>query len=355
MDESDPIGSTKRRVNVHTEHFGNSKERRFPKTKDQKAAEKNSFDLVRTLHEAETENLKPVKPAHKFEVTLEPDNFTEEKFLLYQNYQVHVHHDTPEEATRNGFKRFLCSSPLKRRLKTENGKEQRLGSYHQCYRVDGRLIAMAVLDLLPHCVSGVYFVYHQDFEKWSFGKISAMREAALALEEGYEFYYMGFYIHNCVKMRYKGDYKPQYVLDPESYEWNPLDGELRGLLDKDKYVSLSRVHREMAKDESESKEVKSLEDEWQFLEPSEAADSGLSLIQIGMPGLMKLEDIAFIDLGGIKLSLGRRGTVEMRDLVAWDESPEALLDPTSITGLVAEFAACIGPELAKEVALDFAR
>ena len=45
------------------------------------------------------------------------------------------------------------------------------------------------------------------------GKLSALREAALALEGGYEWYYMGFYIHDCVKMRYKAEYKPQMVLD----------------------------------------------------------------------------------------------------------------------------------------------
>ena len=77
---------------------------------------------------------------------------------------------------------------------------------------------MAILDLLPHCVSGVYFIYHSDFEKWSFGKLSALREAALALEGGYQYYYMGYYIHSCAKMRYKGEYRPQHVLDPESYE-----------------------------------------------------------------------------------------------------------------------------------------
>ena len=49
------------------------------------------------------------------------------------------------------------------------------------------------------------------------GKLSALREAALAREGGYEWYYMGFYIHECVKMRYKAEYGPQMVLDPVSY------------------------------------------------------------------------------------------------------------------------------------------
>lgn len=52
---------------------------------------------------------------------------------------------------------------------------------------------MSVLDLLPGCVSGVYFMYHEDFNQWHLGKVSACREAALALEGGYGHYYMGIF------------------------------------------------------------------------------------------------------------------------------------------------------------------
>lgn len=52
---------------------------------------------------------------------------------------------------------------------------------------------MSVLDLLPHCVSGVYFIYHEDYTKWGLGKLSACREAALAKEGGYRYYYMGVF------------------------------------------------------------------------------------------------------------------------------------------------------------------
>ena len=70
-------------------------------------------------------------------------------------------------------------------------RDKLLGSYHQCYRLDGRLIAMGVLDLLPSAVSSVYLIYHKDFKKWNWGKLSALREIALSLEGGYKFYYMG--------------------------------------------------------------------------------------------------------------------------------------------------------------------
>ena len=35
------------------------------------------------------------------------------------------------------------------------------------------------------------FRYHEDVQEWNFGKLSALREIALALEDGHQYYYMG--------------------------------------------------------------------------------------------------------------------------------------------------------------------
>lgn len=243
------------------------------------------FDLLATLHESEVPKVHPgLTSDHRFEVTLEPDKFTEEKFELFANYQRSVHHEEESEISRSGFKRFLCSSPITRRVE-EDGKN--LGSYHQCYRLDGRLIAMAVLDLLPHAVSGVYFIYHSDFEKWSFGKLSACREAGLALEAGHEYYYMGYYIHSCKKMRYKGDFKPQYVLDNVSLEWDPLDDELKSLMESRKYASMSEERARKAQKQQGGNDVE-MEDEITHPLPLDAMQSGLSLLELGMPGVLSL-------------------------------------------------------------------
>jgi hypothetical protein len=48
------------------------------------------------------------------------------------------------------------------------------------------------------------------------------------------FYYMGFYIHSCPKMRYKGQYAPSFLLCPAAYSWHPIE-KCRELLDKEKY------------------------------------------------------------------------------------------------------------------------
>lgn len=52
-------------------------------------------------------------------------------------------------------------------------------------------------------------------------------------------YYMGFYIHSCPKMRYKGKLQPSFLLCPETYTWHALNDEVRRKLDKSKY---SRLH-----------------------------------------------------------------------------------------------------------------
>ena len=41
---------------------------------------------------------------------------------------------------------------------------------------------MAVIDILPHCVSSVYFMYDSKWERFSLGKLSALREISLARE-----------------------------------------------------------------------------------------------------------------------------------------------------------------------------
>ena len=164
---------------------------------------------------------------------------------------------------------------------------------------------MGVLDLLPHCVSGVYFLYHSDFEKWSFGKLSALREATLALEGEYQYYYMGYYIHSCAKMKYKGEYRPQHVLDPESLEWNPLEGELRSLLDKKRYVSLSRERRR--KDSGNDSDSSSEYPYPTAKEASDAVSNGVSLFDLKVPGVMSEEEMEQYPLG--KQLISGRGQV----------------------------------------------
>ncbi|QDS73562.1 hypothetical protein FKW77_001069 [Venturia effusa] len=314
-----------------------------PKSKEEKAR-RDEFSLIATVHESEFVSVKlPPEPAHKFEVSLEADDFTNEKFELYKNYQHHVHHDALGSISPNGFKRFLCNSPLQR-TSSSGYLPRKLGSFHQCYRLDGRLIAMAVLDLLPHCVSGVYFVYHSDFEQWSFGKISALREASLALEEGYRYYYMGYYIHSCQKMRYKNDYKPQMVLDLADLTWNLLDDQFLALLNQHHYLEPSSLEKK----DSEKPDRQCFDS---AVAACEAVDDGLSLFNVDFPGMMSASELVEqIDLQKITVQLRPDLVLHTENLMDWGEWSIYASDPK---GLIAQIAACVGPEVAREMVISF--
>ncbi|TFK28836.1 arginine-tRNA-protein transferase 1 [Coprinopsis marcescibilis] len=212
-----------------------------------KGRENAPFDLLKSLHEVEHNFLQGAPAKHKFEVILEPSSFTPEKFELFCKYQKDIHKD--DNNSVSGFKRFLVDSPLQEEAIPYTSTPpahlpNNYGSYHQLYRIDGKLVAMAVLDILPQCVSSVYFVYDSLWEHYSMGKISALREASLAYEinkagvSSMEYLYMGYYIHSCQKMRYKGEYSPSYLADPETYEWYPIE-KCTSLLDKNRYACFS--------------------------------------------------------------------------------------------------------------------
>ncbi|KAF9482516.1 hypothetical protein BDN70DRAFT_432045 [Pholiota conissans] len=203
--------------------------------------------LPAAIHEAEEGFHNESETAHTFEVTLEPSSYTDEKFQLYKKYQAEIHKDV--ENSPSGFKRFLVDSPLNTEpipypSEPPDHLPREYGSYHQMYRLDGKLIALGVIDILPKCVSSVYFMYDSTWERYSMGKISALRETSLAREiqeagaSEMGYLYMGFYIYSCQKMRYKGDYAPSYLADPETHEWYPL-ATCTPLLAKHRYACFS--------------------------------------------------------------------------------------------------------------------
>jgi arginine-tRNA-protein transferase len=90
----------------------------------------------------------------------------------------------------------------------------------------------------------VYFFYDPDLMSLSFGTFGALKEIAFVNQlakahSSLKNYYMGFYIHSCVKMRYKGNYSPSYLLCPETYVWRFLDDGVRNKLSQQKFSRLN--------------------------------------------------------------------------------------------------------------------
>ena len=72
-----------------------------------------------------------------------------------------------------------------------------------------RLIAVAVLDRLPRAHSAVYTFYDPAFESRSLGTYCILWQIEAARRAGHEWLYLGYWIAECAKMRYKERFLPQ--------------------------------------------------------------------------------------------------------------------------------------------------
>lgn len=50
------------------------------------------------------------------------------------------------------------------------------GSFHQHYRIDGKLVAVGVVDILPSCLSSVYLYCDPSLKRLNLGVFSAIKE-----------------------------------------------------------------------------------------------------------------------------------------------------------------------------------
>ncbi|KAK6500832.1 Arginyl-tRNA--protein transferase 1, variant 2 [Arthrobotrys conoides] len=328
---------------IHGIDYKRDQVQKYPISREEKRRKRLSpFNVVEKIHESEYATLKaknPLEPAHKFEIVLEENNFTEEKYQLFEHYQKKIHND---EASEGGFKRFLCANPFKPPYSVDD-KGRKIGAYHQCYYLDGRLIAMAVLDLLPDCVSGVYFMYHTDFSQWSFGKLSAVREIALAEEGGYEYYYMGYYIHSCPKMRYKCEYQPAEILDPECYDWHSFNDDFRKILDVKPYYSPSL--ETILTTEGSEQSMTLLKNYYINTKKGISSTHDDTVFTTDMSGVVKLEDISPI-IDDTRILVGRKLAIaEM--ISGWEEMP--IDEPGNAKHKIAEAIATLGLELTPKV------
>jgi arginyl-tRNA--protein-N-Asp/Glu arginylyltransferase len=160
----------------------------------------------------------PVSEAHCYSFAMEADSFSDEKFELYAQYEKAIHNIST--VTPRDFNTDYCNGPLTR---TEvNGLE--MGGFHFTHRIDGRLVAFAVVDITPFGLNSEYFIYDPDLRCLSLGIVGALKEIEFVREsrsESFKFYYMGYYLHSCPKMKYKADFAPSELLCLMTYRWVP--------------------------------------------------------------------------------------------------------------------------------------
>ncbi|HQQ74520.1 MAG TPA: arginyltransferase [Pseudomonadales bacterium] len=116
-------------------------------------------------------------------------------YALFERY-INTRHDDGDmyPASREQYQAFLCA-PWP-------------GTFYLAYYHDTQLLAVSVCDRLTHGYSAVYTFFDPDAHKRSLGVYAVLNQVARAQLEGLDYLYLGYWIKNCQKMRYKTGYRP---------------------------------------------------------------------------------------------------------------------------------------------------
>jgi len=128
-------------------------------------------------------------------ITLSSASFERTDFNLFKKYLEARHGQTAHSFDEEEYYQAYIHSPV----------ETLLARY---WTADGKLVAISYLDSLPLGLSSVYFIFDPDEGKRSLGVYSVFAEADMLRAMEKKWYYLGFWIHDCDKMSYKGNFKP---------------------------------------------------------------------------------------------------------------------------------------------------
>jgi arginine-tRNA-protein transferase len=144
-----------------------------------------------------------MKKCREIEVALKPLQFREE---IFEIYRIHSMNRFGKESDRDEFiySFFMQTCP----------------SMQSEYYLEGRLMAVGFLDRSSHGLSSVYFIYDTEYESYSPGNFSVIKETELTAAMGLDYYYLGYYITQNQSMAYKFNFHPHEQYDWSGGTWN---------------------------------------------------------------------------------------------------------------------------------------
>lgn len=133
------------------------------------------------------------------QVTATEPRLTDEIYLLYSRYITARHADGDMyPPSREQFASFLVNN-------------SRFCEFNE-FRLDGKLLAVAVTDRLSIGLSAVYSFFDPDAPRRSLGRYAILWQIEQARTLGLPALYLGYWIKNCRKMNYKTEYRPLEML-----------------------------------------------------------------------------------------------------------------------------------------------
>lgn len=129
-------------------------------------------------------------------VVVKAAEFDPRHFQLYQRY-LNARHDKPGAdagTTPDDYIKFLGSSWCETMFVE--------------FLIGGQLAAVAVVDVAADGLSAVYTFFDPEFADYSPGVYAVLWQIETAKQSGLEYLYLGYWIKDCRKMRYKIQYQP---------------------------------------------------------------------------------------------------------------------------------------------------
>jgi len=141
------------------------------------------------------------------QVVIKNTEFDERHFQLYSRYQM-ARHDRGDAVaiSRDEFLQFFGS--------------RWCTTWMVEFLIEGRLAAVAVVDVLENALSAVYSFFDPEFDHYSPGVFAVLWQIEAARQRKLEYVYLGFWIEDCRKMCYKIQYQPLQGLIAE--QWQPV-------------------------------------------------------------------------------------------------------------------------------------
>jgi len=208
---------------------------------DDIAAKNNDEETINTSSSGDQESDGSESESYKNRHNSDSQSDLHEDMLAFAS----IYSDKAMKSLKS-YKRFLVSSPLETK------------AMHMNYRINGKLVGVGVLDvprgkanvvtrldhvkvdedhnqnrtqqssLLGLVVSSVYAYFDPRLPLLNIGKITALYEILLTkklqsnmkcIDSSSRYYYLGYYIHSCTKMKYKASYKPSELRNVKQQEW----------------------------------------------------------------------------------------------------------------------------------------
>jgi arginine-tRNA-protein transferase len=146
-----------------------------------------------------------------FIVSLAAPAYTEEKAALYQRYLAFQHGKGDPALEADRYEEFFVDSFL--------GEETMEIQLH----AGDQLVGVGILDRIGNALSSVYFYFDPDWAEVSPGTYSALAEIEMAKNQGFTYYYLGYYIADCKTMNYKTNYRPCQIRTIGEENWETQD------------------------------------------------------------------------------------------------------------------------------------